>query len=147
MTRINAHIPPASLCDQHLVAEYREILRVVTLAIRKADKKGKDMLKEIPEEFRLGAGHVTFFYDKLKYIHERFLGLKEEIQRRGMNTSFEFDDSKLGDHPWLYNDWEMDINAKNLIVDRIYERARTMKRISFASEKVDAEKYLEILLS
>lgn len=105
------------------------------------------MLKEIPMEFKLGAGHVTFFYDKLKYIHERFLELKGELQNREMQTNFEFDDSKLRDYDWLYNDWELDINAKNLIIDRIYERALTMKRITFKGERRTPDEYREILLS
>lgn len=147
MTRINAHIPPETLCNQHLLAEYREILRVVTLSLRKADKKGKEMLKEIPTEFKLGGGHVTFFYDKLKYIHLRFESIRKELINRNIAVSFDFDDSKLKEYQWLYNDWELDPIAKNLVIERIYERALTMKRINFPNSVKTPDEYLEILRS
>jgi hypothetical protein len=147
MTRINAHIPPQDLCDQHLLAEYREILRVITLSLRKADKKGKEMLKEVPSEFKLGGGHVTFFYDKLKYIHLRFESIRQELIKRKFEVSFDFDDSKLKDYAWLYHDWEYDEKARNLIIERIYERSLTMKRISFSKQVKTADEYLEILRS
>ena len=145
MTRINAHIPPAKLCDQHLVAEYREILRTNALAIKRARKEGKSMLKNIQQTFTLGGGHVTFFYDKLKYIHLRFDSLRSEMINRGMNATIEWRLDELDEFQWLYNDWPEDFVANQLIVTRILERARTMKKISHTSKNIDYETYFNIL--
>ena len=145
MTRINAHIPPAKLCDQHLVAEYREILRTNALAIKRARKEGKSMLKNIQQSFTLGGGHVTFFYDKLLYIHLRFDALRSEMINRGMNASIEWRLDELDEFQWLYNDWPEDFVANQLIVTRILERARTMKKISHTSKDIDYETYFNIL--
>lgn len=145
MTRINAHIPPAKLCDQHLVAEYREILRTNALAIKRARKEGKSMLKNIQQTFTLGGGHVTFFYDKLKYIHLRFDSLRGEMINRGMNATIEWRLDEISEFQWLYNDWPEDFVANQLIVTRILERARTMKKISHTSKNIDFETYFNIL--
>ena len=145
MTRINAHIRPIKLCDQHLVAEYREILRTNALAIKRARKEGKSMLGNIQQSFTLGSGHVTFFYDKLLYIHLRFNALRSELINRGMNATIEWQLDEIEEFPWLYNDWLEDPEADQLIVARILERARTMKKISHTSKNIDYETYCEIL--
>jgi deoxyribonuclease (pyrimidine dimer) len=145
MTRINAHIRPIKLCDQHLVAEYREILRTNALAIKRAKKEGKPMLGNIQQSFTLGGGHVTFFYDKLLYIHLRFNALRSELINRGMNATIEWQLDEIKEFKWLYNDWPEDQEADQLIVARILERARTMKKISHTSKNIDYETYCEIL--
>ena len=145
MTRINAHIRPIKLCDQHLVAEYREILRTNALAIKRARKEGKSMLGNIQQSFTLGSGHVTFFYDKLLYIHLRFNALRSELINRGMNATIEWQLDEIEEFKWLYNDWPEDQEADQLIVARILERARTMKKISHTSKNIDYETYREIL--
>ena len=145
MTRINAHIRPIKLCDQHLVAEYREILRTNALAIKRARKEGKSMLGNIQQSFTLGSGHVTFFYDKLLYIHLRFNALRSELINRGMNATIEWQLDEIEEFKWLYNDWPDDPEADQLIVARILERARTMKKILHTSKNIDYETYREIL--
>jgi deoxyribonuclease (pyrimidine dimer) len=145
MTRINAHIPPAKLCDQHLVAEYREILRTNALAIARARKEGRQMLKNIQQSFTLGSGHVTFFYDKLLYIHQRFNALRGEMINRGMNATIEWSLDEIFEFQWLYNDWTEDPIANQLIVERILERAKTMKKISHTSKNINYETYSKIL--
>ena len=145
MTRINAHIRPIKLCDQHLVAEYREILRTNALAIKRARKEGKSMLDNIQQSFTLGSGHVTFFYDKLLYIHLRFNALRSELINRGMNATIEWQLDEIEEFPWLYNDWPEDPEANMLIIERVLERARTMKKISHTSKNIDYETYCVIL--
>jgi len=61
MTRINC-IPVEELHNKHLLVEYRELPRVFTLA-HNAIEKGR---WESPAAYVLGAGHVKFFYNKLK---------------------------------------------------------------------------------
>ena len=79
MTRINV-IPPTELHRTHLVAEYREIVRVFDLARKCQYELHK---KKIPNEYTLGTGHVLFFYDKLKFISERYDNLCQEMTDRG----------------------------------------------------------------
>lgn len=79
MTRVNL-IPPEELHYKHLVAEYREITRVPTLA-RKAQREMHK--KNIPPSYTMGVGHVLHFYNKLGFIADRYESLCDEMRRRG----------------------------------------------------------------
>ena len=79
MTRINV-VPVQELHRVHLVSEYREIVRVFSVA-RKAQYEIHK--KRIPNEYTLGTGHVLFFANKLKYITNRYNALCEEMVSRG----------------------------------------------------------------
>jgi hypothetical protein len=142
MTRINATIPPAALCDQHLIAEYREILRVNELATRK-----KVDLSKLPSIFTLGTGHVKFFYNKLKYIHSRFDQLRQELLNREFAANIEWNDERLNGRLELYQDWLGTNEANQLVIDRIYERAVTMKRITLGSKQITSDEYKTILIN
>ena len=78
MTRINVGIPPADLSGPHLIAEHREIKRIPN-----SISKGKYNMTNIPEKFKLGEGHVKFFYNKLKYLKKRYVMIYEECLKRG----------------------------------------------------------------
>ena len=82
MTRINC-VPPAELATPHLVAEYRELPRVFGL-VRAAIARGErpDDPRN-PTGYRLGAGHVRFFYRRLGYLARRQGLLVREMQARG----------------------------------------------------------------
>lgn len=124
MTRINANIKPKDLIDQHLIAEYREIVRIPNIV-----KKKEVDISKIPASFRLGTGHVLFFYNKLKFLHKRFLLLKKELDNRGIINNMK--DEMFKNLPVsLYHDIEDDnlLEANQLIIDRIIERISTMKR-------------------
>ena len=81
MTRINVGIPPAELVDQHLLAEHREIKRIPNCIA-----KGKYNMDGIPDKFKLGTGHVKFFYNKLLYLKYRYIRLYWMCKRRGFNV-------------------------------------------------------------
>lgn len=135
MTRINT-IPPNKLCDSHLIAEYREILRVFKLA--KHDETA-------PKEFTLGRGHVKFFFNKLQYVHDRFNLLRQEILDREFNPKMEFDPSILETKRYLYNPWEATELSKELIRQRILERALTMKSIRYKGELITFDQYKQLI--
>jgi len=78
MTRINVGIPPAELTGKHLIAEHREIKRIPNCVA-----KGKYNMEGMPDKFKLGTGHVKFFYNKLKYLKKRYIMLYIECLRRG----------------------------------------------------------------
>lgn len=83
MTRVNV-VPPSELCDQHLLAELREIKRIPNGLL-----SGKIKLdRNIPSEYVLGEGHVKFFTDKIHFLGLRYTELLKESRRRGFNTSY-----------------------------------------------------------
>ena len=81
MTRINAGIPPEELTSKHLIAEHREIKRIPNCI-----SKGKYNMDNIPIIFKLGTGHVKFFYNKLLYLKNRYIELYNECINRGFNV-------------------------------------------------------------
>lgn len=82
MTRINL-VPPAELCDQHLLAEHRELTRIPN-----AVAKGRFALRGQPADYVLGTGHVRFFFDKLAFLKTRYDALHAECRAAsGCNTS------------------------------------------------------------
>lgn len=123
MTRINL-VDPSELYDQHLVAEYREIFMVIPALRRSLRKKdGFKPLKEIPKQFTLNKGHVTFFYDKLLYLRKRYNKLIEEMKRRGMSPDPSRTFPSLDEFPkWCLNDWNPTIEDVQVIRARILER-------------------------
>ena len=83
MTRINAGIPVQELTDKHLIAEHREIKRIPNCI-----GKGKYNLDGQPQQFKLGTGHVKFFYDKCGYLLDRYKSLYNECKKRGFNVQY-----------------------------------------------------------
>jgi hypothetical protein len=124
MTRINCGISPKQLSRLHLLAEHREIKRIPN-AIKK--KKGIVDFNKIPKEFCLGKGHVTFFYNKLKYLYKRYREIYRECEERGYNVtdfseSFEGMSDDLNYH-LLWNDYQPLEKDIQLIKQRIKERS------------------------
>jgi deoxyribonuclease (pyrimidine dimer) len=117
LTRINT-IPPALLTDAHLFAEWRELPRVFPLA-RKAQERSEAMgaTMDLPETYRLGTGHVRFFYDKLGWLARRHRALTQELTGRGYNLTVREPLTGAGD-------WEPTAEAHRLNVARLRERLR-----------------------
>lgn len=87
MTRINL-VDPSELTDQHLMAEWREI-KMVPAALRRSLRTQtiNTVVKKIPPQFTLNKGHVTFFYNKIDYLKERYKALTAELLKRQFNLS------------------------------------------------------------
>jgi len=81
MTRINVGIAPHELTDKHLLAEHREIKRIPNIVT-----SGRAQIQSIPDTFRLGVGHVKFFYDKLGYLLNRYKDIYAECKHRNFNV-------------------------------------------------------------
>tara|TARA_B100000287_G_scaffold64607_1_gene56099 strand:+ start:3230 stop:3643 length:414 start_codon:yes stop_codon:yes gene_type:complete len=122
MTRINI-INPSELTDQHLIAEYREMIMVPSSLKRTLASKTGYQEKKVPNKFTLNGGHVYFFYNKGKYLHNRYHELIDEMKRRGFNPDpnrkFPSDIFKNNN---LYNDWMPTIEDQKLIRERIKKR-------------------------
>jgi deoxyribonuclease (pyrimidine dimer) len=138
MTRINATIPPKKLCDQHLLGEYKEILRVNSLAIKSFQRGDKN----ISNEFTLGTGHVKFFFNKLEYICDRFHLLKVEMEQRGYKTNITYERPNA---PHLFNMWLGTESAKRIVIERILDRASTMKKLTYYGESITVDEYKVML--
>lgn len=86
MTRINT-VSVRQLSRQHLQGEKKEITRVFG-HVRKAQARGLTVKTfNGPENYVLGTGHVKFFYNKLKWIWDRYVALTGEMHRRGYNAT------------------------------------------------------------
>ena len=114
MTRINV-VPVEELCDKHLLAEHREIVRIPNTI-----NSGKAVLDgNYPKEYTLGKGHVKMFYPRLKWLHNRYLALYNECVHRGFNVTFMWPESVP---ERLYNDYEVTKEALALNRARISDR-------------------------
>ena len=122
MTRINL-VDPSELSDQHLVAEYREKFMVGSSLQRSLKSKNwEKTLANIPDKYTLNKGHVTFFYNKGKYLYKRYELLIKEMKNRGMNP----DSNRIfKTEQWpeeLFNDWEPELDDYKVIRARIKEK-------------------------
>ena len=125
MTRINTGIKPSLLCNQHLLAEHREIKRIPNQI-----SKGKFTLNGIPSEFKLGSGHVKFFYDKLLYLKKRYEKLHLECLNRGLNVTY-YGDAWDNLPKNLMNDYQPTEQDRLILVERINERLTKMNKKQF----------------
>lgn len=120
MVRINL-INPRNLTDQHLIAEYNEILMLFGY-IKKHPHTHFKQLSKIPSNYKLGQGHILFFKDKLKYLEKRFELIKKEMKKREfkVNEKINIDLSKFDKK--LINDWKPRASDKNIIKKRLIEK-------------------------
>ena len=126
MTRINV-IPVEDLADQHVMAEYRELLMVNASLRRSLNSKRGFSLDRIPPKYTLNTGHVTFFYDKGLFLFNRYKQLIDELYYR----KYEIDPSARKTD-WsmfegiFWNDWtptkeDKAINAERILI-RLLEK-------------------------
>jgi deoxyribonuclease (pyrimidine dimer) len=122
MTRINC-IPVEELTDKHLGAEYRELPRLFG-QIKKAIERGESPDDpRNPTEYKLGKGHTRFFYDKVHWLHLRYIQLVKECKKRGRAVNFPYSPEFIWDLPnkW-WNTWTPTPEAMELNRQRIKER-------------------------
>lgn len=150
MTRINC-IDPVLLTDQHLIAEYRELPRALTLAAGVAvnivmhDSIALDEAKHklralLPSQYTMGTGHVKFFYDKTRFLFHRHQALVNEMKRRGFQVNIQLPESAMTSG--LDNNWHPDEQAVLTNVERL--RVRLQEKPGFytyCGRKVDSKFY------
>ena len=121
MTRINV-VPVTELTDKHLVAEYREIMRLPKNLNKSLNRKNKPFsMDEIPDNYTMGKGHVKFFYNKFLFLENRFKALLKEMHNRGFTTNF-IDSSIFHVDSIYMNDYKPDNRALSINRQRIKER-------------------------
>lgn len=105
------------------MAEYREMPRLVKNLEKSLNRKSTPFsLEEIPKEYKLGAGHVKFFFDKFKYLYNRHRALRAELLSRGYNLSNNNSNIFKTVNSKFYNDYIPTEEAIKLNEDRISER-------------------------
>ena len=108
--RVNI-IDPLFLTDQHLLAEYREILLLL------GHVKKHPKLNNIPENYTLGTGHINFFKNKILYLKNRHDLLVKELLKRKYNIKLE---ANINDFEDKYiNDWKPRDKDFDIILERI----------------------------
>lgn len=115
MTRINV-VPVEELCDQHLLAEHRELTRIPNDIVK---RKGEVTLSNI-KVYTLGTGHVTFFRDKLAWLYRRYQSLHLECKNRGFNVTYKWPDD-IKNYERLWNDYHVtqdDINVNRVRLEQ-----------------------------
>lgn len=135
MTRVNV-VPVESLFDQHLMAEYREIPMVVGSLKRSLNSKNK---LNIPNKYCLGKGHVSFFYDKGKWLYSRYQKCIEELKKRGYNVNPDersvdwdiFRRNNLWETEWEPNKMDFDINQERIDI-RVKQKPGWYRKTSAA---------------
>lgn len=140
MTRINL-IDPKFLCDQHLLAEHRELTRIPNRIL-----SGKYSLegKHIPTSYVLGTGHVTFFFNKIDFLFERYLQLHQECLNRNFAVTWKF--------PTLLSFKDSD-NIQYTVTkqDRSLNKARlierTPRKVLFHSTEITQIQYIQMLMN
>lgn len=124
MTRINSDLDPSILMDQHLMAEYRELPMVFASLKRSLKTKSvREVLDSIPPRFTLNSGHVTFFYDKLLFLHNRYQRLVDHLHQRGYSLDPDRSMYDYKDFPVeFHNDWVATRDDNLVVATRIREK-------------------------
>ncbi|MBP5485581.1 MAG: hypothetical protein J6Y07_02640 [Alphaproteobacteria bacterium] len=110
MTRVNV-IPVSELSDQHLIAEYHELPRVI---------KQKIDISDAPNYFVLGTGHMRWARARWKFTCDRFCSICNEMNYRGFAVNFSPDDLRkytcglCGDGEYLVTDEDIEKNRARI---------------------------------
>lgn len=125
--RVNV-LHPMFLCDQWVVAEYREVkMGPKALSRSLGSLLGVDK-NRISPKYTLNTGHTYFFYDKNKFLEKRLEQLVEEMKFRGFETNhINLIDDSYDYHPGVFNqewwnDWQPDEEALNVNMERLHQR-------------------------
>ena len=110
MTRVNVGISPTELCDQHLIAEYRELPRVFAYKNR-----------TLPGPFRLGKGHVIWCSQFPGTMADRYRLLVAEMRFRGFTVNYP---EPRGDG--AYAPANRVVEARPIVQERIQTRLKGM---------------------
>ena len=123
MTRINSAIPVKNLTDEHLKSEHREIIRIPSV-YQKSIRCGS--IHCIPDTFRLGTGHVLFFLDKIEFIYDRYICVRNECWNRGIAVA-DYSGMFCNFLPEHVNPYAPTIKEYHLLCERIADRIQNGK--------------------
>jgi deoxyribonuclease (pyrimidine dimer) len=139
--RCNAGIPPRVLLDQHLIAEYRELM----IPLGQLRRMNFEFKTPIPDQMPLGKGHISFWRDKQVYLRRRHEALIAEMLDRGFQPAMTF--WPFYDVPdRLLNDWHPSDRESDMLKERIIERYMNKPFwYKYQRKAISPEVYLEML--
>ena len=138
MTRINV-VPVSELSDQHLIAEYRELPRVIKQDIDVSDA---------PKKYCLGKGHMKWARKHVKFILKRYKELCDEMEFRGFKVNYSWSVLVFMSVYWgstsedYYNDYKITRKDLTLNRNRLIEKY-CMKSNWYRWTKREKPKYME----
>lgn len=126
MTRFNL-IPVTELSDQHLIAEYREIPRII--------KQEHIYIGDAPDRYVLGKGHVKWAVKHGNFCLTRYYYICEEMKYRGFKVNYPYEDlAKIAEDnqvTWYtenYHPTEEEIElSRNRIIEKINQKPNWYK--------------------
>lgn len=142
--RCNTGVNPKFLLDQHLIAEYRELMipygQIISLKTKHPEKDDSFLLNNIPSKFKLGEGHIRFWRNKQLYLVKRHEVIIDEMRKRNFNTNFRLiRDSKLSDK--FFGDYfptrEESMIVRERIVSRVKEKPQWYRYYGVRINKID----------
>lgn len=116
--RINC-IAVEFLADQHLLAEWVEILMLPNYIRRAINSKSGLILSDSPD-YILNKGHARFFYDKLNYVENRYSSIQKELIKRNYNTNPTLNLTEFQKE--LFNSWSPTEKDQKVNLERILSR-------------------------
>lgn len=122
MVRVN-FVPVKNLADQHAMAEYNEILMLMSYII------AHPTIDDVSLCYTLGKGHMKFFKNKVGFLERRFHELKNELLCRKYKVTQEFPITSLPlDHYNEYIPTQLEIElSKQRILKKITLKPRWYK--------------------
>ena len=139
MVRVNI-INPKNLTDQHLIAEYKEIIMLIGY-VKKHSETSPD---KIPKHYLLGSGHILFFKNKLSYIKNRFNKIKKEMKKRGFKANRNINISRFTEK--LKKGWHASEEDKKIIKKRLIQRVKLKpKWYSYYRKKKPLKFYVDLI--
>lgn len=118
MTRINV-VPVEILCDQHLLAEHREMARIPNCLL---SGRLKYDYADRADDYVLGKGHIKFFSNKLGWLRQRYDQLHAECIARGFNVHYWFRYPELEAQGFKFENWEVTDAARRTNFARIQDK-------------------------
>jgi hypothetical protein len=125
VTRINLGVNPSELCDQMLLASYRELPRMNAFALKRLEKY--DGAGPCPELPTLGTGHMAYFLPYGIWLKDHYTEIIRELLGRGFKPQYTL---------WRYPEklsqdfmpWEHKHDFAPLLKCRINQQLKAMKR-------------------
>jgi len=148
--RINI-IPVHTLSDVHLQAELREIPLSIHYFKRSKNTKNGINWNKVSKTYALNQGHAMFFFNKYKYILNRYYELVQENKNRGFKTDsieeqflllFNEHINKEVQNSYMPTKDDMYINIER-ILDRIYEMIYIKNKPKFYKLKGKELKFID----
>ena len=126
--RINC-LPPEELPTQALLAEYRELPRVIKL-VRSAAQRGetvehpatKAAVKAGFVAYGDGVGHLRFFYPKCQYLFDRQVKIIASLKNRGFVNLKAPNGYLTGIPQEFYGDWKPSFDDMKVNKEKLKER-------------------------